>query len=151
VSTPSNPVTPARFKVLLAEDNETLRDLMSVFLAKTGVTWRLVSNGQEALEEWQRALRSGAAYDLFVTDVQMPVMDGIEAARAIRRMETQNGCAPVPIAFCTAYADNFPQEALSEVNAIGIWIKPDAILQLGPKILAALQSEKQEQKELSCC
>lgn len=68
--------------VLLVEDNDLNREIAVELLKMTDVTTDCAGNGQEALEQF---LAMGDGYDLILMDVQMPVMDGYEATKAIRR------------------------------------------------------------------
>lgn len=67
-------------KVLVAEDNKVNQVVICKMLTIMGVDSDLVSNGNEAVK-----LATDNAYDLIFMDVQMPVMDGIEATRVIRK------------------------------------------------------------------
>lgn len=67
------------FKILIAEDDRELRQLFSHILTKNGYVTRGVSNGQEALDELDRDY-----YDLIISDIMMPVMDGYELVRLLR-------------------------------------------------------------------
>lgn len=74
------PVFPPGFSVLVAEDNDTSRLVAVSMLKKIGVPMvETAQNGAEAVEKLSRK-----RYDLVLMDVQMPVMDGIEAVAAIR-------------------------------------------------------------------
>ena len=66
-------------KLLIAEDDRELRQLFTHVLVKNGYTVKDVSNGKEALE----AVHSDY-YDLIISDIMMPVMDGYEFVRSIR-------------------------------------------------------------------
>ena len=66
-------------KILIAEDDRELRQLFSHVLTKNGYAVRGVSNGQEALD----ALDTDY-YDLIISDIMMPVMDGYELVRQLR-------------------------------------------------------------------
>jgi PAS domain S-box-containing protein len=78
---PGPQVGPLR--ILLAEDHPTNQKVVELILAPYGVDLRIVANGAEAVE----AMRTGA-FDLVLMDMQMPVMDGLAATRAIRRGES---------------------------------------------------------------
>ena len=86
-------------RVLLAEDHPTNRRVVELILGAAGIDLTCVANGAEALE----AFRS-EAFDLILMDLQMPVMDGLTAIRAIRAAETQSRAAPTPIFALTANA-----------------------------------------------
>ena len=68
-----------RLRVLLAEDNPANRTLIAALLGSMDVSLDMVENGEEAV----RAVET-TAYDLILMDMQMPVMDGPAATRAIR-------------------------------------------------------------------
>lgn len=66
-------------KILIAEDDRELRQLFSHVLMKNGYTVRGVSNGKEALDAMDNDY-----YDLIISDIMMPVMDGYEFVRQLR-------------------------------------------------------------------
>lgn len=68
-------------RVLVAEDNVVNQRVIQKMLRRLGIEPDLVANGQEALD----LMVAGARYDVVLMDLQMPVMDGLTAARAIRR------------------------------------------------------------------
>ncbi len=84
--------------VLLAEDNAVNATMTSALLAKLGHQVRVVSDGQAAVE----AVSAGT-FDVVLMDVQMPVLDGLEATRVIRQAEQTSG-RHVPIVALTANA-----------------------------------------------
>jgi CheY-like chemotaxis protein len=89
-----------RGRVLLAEDNRVNQIVAGEILAKAGFTYDLVDDGQKAVE----AVRGGG-YDVVILDCQMPVLDGFEAAQAIRADELAGaGGRRVPIVALTANA-----------------------------------------------
>ena len=85
-------------RVLLAEDNLINRELAVTLLQKLGHTVVVANNGRACL-----AAVAKQPFDLVLMDVQMPEMDGLEAATRIREMETTSGCH-IPIIALTAHA-----------------------------------------------
>lgn len=67
------------FKILIAEDDKELRQLFSHILTKNGYYAKGVSNGQEALDVLDKDY-----YDLIISDIMMPVMDGYELVKMLR-------------------------------------------------------------------
>ncbi len=86
--------------VLLAEDNQDLRILASMYLRRTGISVVTAENGAQALEYIARE-----HFDLVLMDIQMPGMDGLAAMRQLQHM----GCA-VPIVALTANTMKNDQE-----------------------------------------
>jgi len=87
---------PLPQQVLVAEDNPVNQKITSRFLDKIGIPWTLVENGSQAVE----AYRTGE-FDLVLMDIEMPVMDGLEATSAIRRLEVLSETR-IPIIALTA-------------------------------------------------
>ena len=79
-------------RVLLAEDHPINRKVVELLFDGTGVELTSVENGAEAV-----AAASGEAFDLILMDMQMPVMDGLTAIRAIRASEAAGGRPARPI------------------------------------------------------
>ena len=88
-------------KILLAEDNEMNQMIAVEILKSAGFTIDIASNGTEAVEKMEAA--PAGTYDVILMDIQMPVMDGYEAAKRIRAMEDQEK-AEIPIIAVTANA-----------------------------------------------
>ena len=74
------------FKILIAEDDLELRQLFRHVLLKNGYTVKGVSDGQEALDALEKDY-----YDLIISDIMMPNMDGYEATRCIRACKEKGG------------------------------------------------------------
>jgi PAS domain S-box-containing protein len=85
-------------RVLVAEDNLVNREVLALLLGRLGVQMDFVGDGQAALE----LVRSGHRFDLVLMDVQMPLMDGLEATRCIRRWEQQHALPRTPVLAVTA-------------------------------------------------
>ncbi|MEQ8787947.1 MAG: ATP-binding protein [Pirellulaceae bacterium] len=88
-----------RGRVLVAEDSPDVQRLLRVILKKSGVDVTLVEDGRQACEQVEANLRAGTPFDLLLLDMQMPIVDGYEAARTLRR----SGCR-IPIIALTAHA-----------------------------------------------
>lgn len=97
----SNAISPANtaLKILLADDNAVNRLLARRLLNKAGHEVILAENGREALEAWE-----AEQPDVILMDVQMPVMDGLEATQLIRSLEQDKQFNPTPIIALTANA-----------------------------------------------
>ena len=86
-------------KILLVDDSEDNRLLVNTFLKDTVHTLDFAENGEEAIEMF-----TATDYDLVLMDIQMPVLDGYEATRIIRKWEEDNSKSKIPIIAFTAYA-----------------------------------------------
>jgi signal transduction histidine kinase/CheY-like chemotaxis protein len=86
-------------RVLVAEDNPVNQLVIKTLLHQVGIDPVVVSNGKLAVEAWDRG-----DWDVVLMDVQMPVMDGLEATRTIRARERRSGRGRTPIVALTANA-----------------------------------------------
>jgi PAS domain S-box-containing protein len=105
-------------RVLLAEDNVINQKVGVRLLEKRGHAVQVVSNGREALEALARE-----SFDLVLMDVQMPVMDGLEATAAIRKQEENTG-RHLPILAMTAHAMKGDRELCLTAGMDGYVAKP---------------------------
>ena len=113
-------------KVLLAEDENDLREVIAAYLEHRGFYVTAVSNGREALD------KAGTdAYDAIIMDVMMPVMDGLSAMRHIR--ETGN---TVPALFLTAKAQVADRVEGLDAGADDYLTKPFALEELAARLRA---------------
>jgi CheY-like chemotaxis protein len=110
--------------VLIAEDNKINGLLARALLTKLGHRPTLVESGTAAVEACRAAYAAGTPYDLVLMDVNMPGIDGREATRRIRAMETERGEAPTLILALTANAFAEDREACLEAGMSGFLTKP---------------------------
>ena len=115
----------APLRVLAADDNPTNQLVLRTLLAQIGIEPTLVANGAEAVTTFAEG-----PWDLVLMDVQMPVMDGVEAARRIRALEAETGAAPTPIIALTANAMAHQTRLYLEAGMDGHLAKPIEIERL---------------------
>ena len=110
--------------ILVAEDNEINALLTRVLLTRLGHRPTIASHGAAAIESWAAARTAGQPYDLVLMDVQMPGMDGFEAARRIRVAEAAADDRPVRMLALTANAQIEDREACVAAGMDGLLVKP---------------------------
>lgn len=93
------PMTDTALKILLAEDHPVNRRTIQLILEPFGFEILEATDGVEAVDLYQHQ-----DFDLILMDMQMPNMDGLEATRAIRAIETRTGRARTPIVMVSANA-----------------------------------------------
>ncbi|MBX7248279.1 MAG: response regulator [Caulobacteraceae bacterium] len=124
----------APVRVLLAEDHPTNRRVVELILDGAGVDLTAVENGALAVEMFGLA-----EFDLILMDMQMPVMDGLNATRSIRATERAEGRRPTPIFALTANAMPEHVEQTRAAGADGHLTKPlaaEALLEIIEKVRA---------------
>ena len=125
-----------RLSVLIVEDNEINALLARALLTRLGHYTTVAENGDAAIASWRAALEAGHAYDLVLMDLRMPGVDGLEAARRIRALETGPGC-PTHIYALSANAFAGDREAAIAAGMDGFLVKPLECQQL-TAVLAAI-------------
>ncbi|WP_270913656.1 hybrid sensor histidine kinase/response regulator [Allofournierella sp. CML151] len=102
--------------ILVAEDNELNMEIVTELLTMSGVQVIGAANGAEAVEKFQRS--APYSVDAILMDMQMPVLDGCGAARAIRRLDRPDA-AVVPIVAVTAnaFAEDVDRTTAAGMNA----------------------------------
>jgi CheY-like chemotaxis protein len=118
----ANPCKP--LSILVAEDNEINALLARALLTRLGHRPTIAGSGEAAVESWLAARAAGAPFDLVLMDVQMPVMDGLEAARRIRAAEAESKMSPTRMVALTANAYPEDREAALEAGLNDLLVKP---------------------------
>ncbi len=123
--------------ILLVEDEDMVRAVATRALVRAGYTITPASDGEEGLEKFQAQLAAGGApFDMIVSDVVMPSMDGPAMAREIRKL------APtLPVLFMSGYAE---EQLRNEINIKHMFFipKPFSIQQISDKVGQVLGSMK---------
>ena len=131
--------------VLLVEDNVINLKLLEAFMKRLKVRWKSAMNGKEAVTMW----RTGG-FHLVLMDIQLPVMNGLEATKEIRRLEAVNGIGVFSGSPIETTKMSAKSEALGEEDSL-----PDRSLFKSPVIIVALtasslQSDRHEALAAGC-
>ena len=105
-SDPPAAASPTRVRVLVAEDHDVNRMLMSAMLERLGYTCDLAGDGVEAISMIKAARAEGNSYAIVLMDMQMPRMDGLEATRRLRASGLSADDLPIVALTANAYADD---------------------------------------------
>jgi CheY-like chemotaxis protein len=96
---PTQPATDRGLHVLLVEDSPDNQLLVRAYLQQANYRLDITENGAAGLEQFKHG-----RYDIILMDMQMPVMDGYSATKAIRQWEREHNLSPIPIIALTAFA-----------------------------------------------
>jgi len=117
--------------ILIVEDDESVRSFTARALQTSGHTVEVAGDGDEGLE---RVTARAGTYDLVLSDIRMPVMDGIAMARAIAaRFPRQK------ILLMTGYAEQRERAVELEGIILGVVAKPFNLAQIRDEVLRALR------------
>jgi len=108
-----------RLNILLVDDHPINQMLATKILERAGHQVIVANNGLDAIAQWRERRP-----DVILMDVQMPVMDGLEATRQIRSAEAGEGRRPTPIIAMTANAFAEDRQACLEVGMDAYLVKP---------------------------
>ncbi|MGD9477581.1 PAS-domain containing protein [Shinella sp. G-2] len=122
--------------VLVAEDNEVNQILFTQMLTASGLRFQIVENGEAAVEVF-RARRPG----MILMDISMPVMNGLQASRAIRDLESGTG-RRVPIVAVTAHVLDGDREECLAAGMDDYLTKPISVEKLEEKLDRWLRRDK---------
>lgn len=117
--------TPLELRILVAEDNPINQAIIKEQLEALGCSVCVAANGEQALEQWRER-----AFDLVLTDVNMPVMNGYELAKALRKLDLRT-----PIIGVTANAMREEGTRCLEVGMNAWIVKPLSLKTLREQLL----------------
>ena len=140
-------------KALVVEDNIINQKLIVNILKGFGLEVDVADNGEVAVQKRKEV----SDYDLIFMDIQMPVMDGIEATKIIKKYEDENGLSSVPIIALTANALKGDRERLLKEGLDEYISKPIEMAELlyilhkfiGHKSTIKLENKKEQEKEVA--
>ena len=121
-------------RILVVEDNLVNQRLTKVMLENQGYRVNVANNGKEAVAQFKEE-----HYDLVLMDIQMPVMDGLEACRVIRKMEEGLKSDPVPIIALSANSKLEDKIGATRAGMNGFINKPFSLKKI-PIILNSLSN-----------
>jgi len=116
--------------ILTVDDSPSIRVALKIALTNAGYSVAEAANGAEGIEKAR-----ASAFDLIITDLNMPVMDGLTMIEEMRRMPEQTG---VPIVFLTTESDAAMKERAKAAGATGWLTKPfdpDQLVRIAKKVL----------------
>lgn len=134
------PVPP--INVLLVEDNPINLKLLEAFAKGLKVRWQSAMNGQDAVTKW----RSGG-FHLVLMDIQLPVMNGLEATREIRRLERENSIGVFTSSTGKAAGEEGKMKEEDRLANIELFKSPVIIVAL---TASSLQSDRHEALAAGC-
>ncbi|MFV9550079.1 ATP-binding protein [Algibacter sp. PT7-4] len=111
---------PLSLNVLVAEDNKMNVLILKRFFAKWNVSFKVAQNGEEVLEYFKS---TNFNFDLVLMDIQMPILDGYQTTKAIRKLPDTLK-ANIPIIALTAFAQTDIKEKTKRYNMNGFMGKP---------------------------
>jgi len=116
--------------ILTVDDSPSIRVALKIALTNAGYSVSEAGNGAEGIEK-----AKASAFDLIITDLNMPVMDGLTMIEEMRRMPDQMG---VPIVFLTTESDEGMKARAKAAGATGWLTKPfdpDQLVRIAKKVL----------------
>ncbi|HRD46537.1 MAG TPA: ATP-binding protein [Caulobacter sp.] len=136
LAAPSHASVDRPLKVLAAEDNTVNQLVLKTLLHHVGVAPFVVADGAAALQAWE-----ADSWDLILMDVQMPVLDGVTATRAIRARELETGRVRTPIVALSANAMAHQVAGYLAAGMDGHLAKPIEVARLFEVVQAAALGE----------
>lgn len=125
-------------RLLIADDNDAIRDILDNFARASGYETVLAVDGQDVLAKWE-----AGGIDLILLDVMMPKIDGFEICRRIRQQ------CEVPIIMITARGEDYDRIMGLEIGADDYVVKPFSAPEVMARVKAVLRRLQINQQETS--
>lgn len=126
----------SRRKILVADDENSIREILSIQLARMGYEVVLASDGAEAVAAYE-----AERPDLVLLDVMMPRLNGLSACQQIRALEKKSG-RRVPVLFLTARDTTHDKTSAALSGGDEFVVKPVSLQELRDRVEAALKKGK---------
>jgi CheY-like chemotaxis protein len=123
-------------KILVADDTDLNRSMVAKLLTRKGHRVVAVEDGLQAFDTFRQG-----EFDVILMDVQMPVMDGMEATRQIRAWEKAETRPPVPIIALTANDERKDREQFLSSGMDSVIVKPLDVKILLPTLQEIIQRQ----------
>jgi DNA-binding response OmpR family regulator len=124
-----------RRKILVADDEMSIREILSIQLARMGYAVVLAGNGLEAVKAYE-----DEKPDLVILDVMMPRLNGLEACQRIRALEKKAG-RRVPVLFLTARDTPHDKTSAALSGGDDFVVKPVSLQELRERVEASLNKK----------
>lgn len=108
---------PTPKSVLIAEDSSVIQNLAKKILEFQNFEITAVKNGEQVIQLLQKE-----SFDVILLDINMPVMDGMECVKSIRKMNNKK--SKIPIVAITGNARNYTEEEFKEAGFNDVLMKP---------------------------
>lgn len=122
----------ARRKILVADDDPSIREILAIQLTRLGYEVHVAADGQETLEAY-----AAEKPDLVILDVLMPLLDGLRVCRKIRALEKKSG-GRVPVLFLTARDTRHDKTSAALSGGDDFVAKPVSLQELRERVELAL-------------
>jgi|GEM_PF-1788764 len=131
------PASLEGLEILVADDNRVNRLVVTRMLEKRGCRVTAVENGEQAVDAVRDSIRRNRVYDIVLMDVQMPVMDGLEATRTLRQLP---GGSSIPVIALTAGVLTREREEALAAGMNDFATKPVQLKHLQARILRLIRA-----------
>jgi signal transduction histidine kinase len=140
VDRPAPAPQPARsLRVLCVDDDELIRQLLNDCLTQFHHQVSTAPTGEEGLKMFQRARQEGRSFEIVITDLGMPKMDGHQLARAIKETDPRT-----PVVMMTGWGAMMKEDGENAPNVDALVGKPPQLLELNELLLRLVSLQKQD-------